>query len=232
MCRISYLQEDGLPLLILTRSEENFYGIGGTVLGFPRPSDERPEISARVGEQSVALLAPQTTVPHYADIWRTSVPLEALRELVEGEESFVLDVDGTETELALDGFVEAHEAMSECAAGLDMQLFPEPEARVPVLVAFDGMERLGAEASRQRLLSEKLGFTITVDATGKATDCDISRDFRRRATEIALCRPFLRDTTFEPARDAAGNPVEGTFYIEVDFDMWMTQRGYLEAEDR
>ena len=102
----------------------------------------------------------------------------------------------------------------------------------PKLISFEGTHQLGAEATRQRLLSEKIGFTLTIDAEGEVTDCELSRDFRRRATEIALCRPFMRYATFDPARNSQGEAIAGTFFIEIDFDMWMDPDGYLEPEDR
>ncbi|QUL38939.1 hypothetical protein [Erythrobacter sp. JK5] len=108
----------------------------------------------------------------------------------------------------------------------------QPMERGPVLVSFDGGHQLAREASRQRLLSQILHYALTIDADGKPIGCALSYKFRRKATEIALCRPLLKYMRFEPARDADGNAVPGTFTGAIDFDMWMTQRGYLEPEDR
>ncbi len=232
-CSITYSEGEGRPFLILNQASENAYGIGGTAIdGIDFESGENPEITAKAGGKSVALLGPEVTSMRRANRWGGGGPIFELGTLLEDQESFVLRVAGSEYEVPLDGFDEAHAALLECTKELTAQALVQAGGRAPQLIAFEGMERLGAEASRQRLLSEKLGYTITVDAQGKPTDCALSREFRRRATEIALCRPFLRDATFEPALDAEGNAVEGTFFIEVDFDMWMTQRGYLEAEDR
>jgi len=95
----------------------------------------------------------------------------------------------------------------------------------PQLIAFDGVQQLTQAASRQRMLTQMLGYTLTVDAAGNATECTLSRKFRRKATELALCRPLLRFSRFEPARDAAGNAVEGTYSGTIDFKMLMSGKG-------
>ena len=104
--------------------------------------------------------------------------------------------------------------------------------RGPVLIAFEGGHELGVSAARQRMLSQKLGYTLTVDSEGKVTDCAIDYDFRRLATKIAMCRPFLKHMTFEPALDDGGNPTVGTYEFEVDFNMMIGQDGYLEERFR
>ena len=93
-------------------------------------------------------------------------------------------------------------------------------ASKPKLLAFDGFEQLAREASRQRITSQELGFTLTVGADGIATDCALSRDFRRTYTEISLCRKLMKHHTFEPAVDANGNAVVGTYSSNVNFRVW------------
>lgn len=66
------------------------------------------------------------------------------------------------------------------------------------------------------MLSQVLGYKLTIDAEGRPVDCRFSRDFRMVATERDVCRAFLRSTTFEPARDAQGNPVAGTYEDEIE----------------
>ena len=105
-------------------------------------------------------------------------------------------------------------------------------ARGPVFVSFDGLHQLVAEANRQRMLTQELGFTLEIDAEGKPTECELNREFRRRALEIALCRPLLRHMKFEPARDENGEPTTGTYSSVINFQMWMTQEGYLEPSVR
>jgi len=105
-------------------------------------------------------------------------------------------------------------------------------ARGPVPIAFEGGHELGVVAARQRLLSQKLGYDLTVDEAGKVTDCELDYQFRRRATQIALCRPFLKHMTFEPALDQQGNPTTGSYRFVVDFNMMIGQDGYLEERFR
>lgn len=104
--------------------------------------------------------------------------------------------------------------------------------RAPVPIAFKGGHELGVSATRQRILSQRLGYTLTVDAAGTVTECALDYEFRLRATQIAMCRPFVKHMTFEPALDAAGNPVVGKYEFDVDFSMMFTQDGYLEERFR
>ncbi|MEM6858881.1 MAG: hypothetical protein AAF559_13535 [Pseudomonadota bacterium] len=101
-------------------------------------------------------------------------------------------------------------------------------AQGPVLIEFEGLRDLVGAASRNRLLSQKLGYTLRVDATGALNACELARRFRRKATRLALCRPLLNTMTFEPARDAAGEPVEGIYEGVIDFQMWMKGDGHLK----
>ncbi|RNJ61635.1 MAG: hypothetical protein EDM03_14730 [Porphyrobacter sp. IPPAS B-1204] len=66
------------------------------------------------------------------------------------------------------------------------------------------------------MVSQVLGYSLTVDADGKPVGCSFSRDFRMLATEREVCRSFIRSVTFEPARDAQGNPVAGTYGGEIE----------------
>lgn len=71
-----------------------------------------------------------------------------------------------------------------------------------------------------------------MDESGKVTDCDQSRDFRRKATEIAICRPLIKYLKFEPARGANGEPVAAKYSSVIDFEMWMKADGYLHPKMR
>jgi protein TonB len=59
--------------------------------------------------------------------------------------------------------------------------------------------RAGAEGRASVLLS--------VSPTGKVTDCRIVSGTGNAALDAATCRLAIRNGRFEPARDAAGNPV-------------------------
>ena len=101
----------------------------------------------------------------------------------------------------------------------------------PVLVEFSGINQLAAEASRVDMLSQVLSYTLTVDRAGKPTKCKIDREFRRKYIEIALCRPLLKYHEFQPARDADGNAVAGTFKGTIDFNMFYNQDGSSKARE-
>lgn len=98
----------------------------------------------------------------------------------------------------------------------------------PKLLAFEGWQQLGKEATRQRVLSQVLSFTIAVDATGTPTNCSVSRDFRRKYTEIALCRPMLKYLRFEPVRNAQGLAVDSEYVQTIDFRTWMSAKGDIK----
>ena len=189
-------------------------------------ADVSGAIKVTAGDDDMLLNGSQADMQAQAQRIR-SHPISHFLALIDGEETLSLDTEAGLQQIPLTGLAPVAEEFADCRKGPGTT-----GPRGPVLVSFDGIEQLGAEASRQRLLSEKLGYTLNIDAEGNPTDCELSRKFRCRAVEIALCRPLLNHATFEPALDADGKAVAGTFFIEIDFDMWMTQRGYLEAEDR
>ena len=105
-------------------------------------------------------------------------------------------------------------------------------SKAPVPIAFEGGHALGVASARERILSQTLGYVLTVDASGNVSDCELNYDFRRQATTNAMCRPFLRHMSFEPALDDKGNPTVGTYAFVIDFNMFITQDGYLEERFR
>lgn len=86
----------------------------------------------------------------------------------------------------------------------------------PVLLSFDGGEALAVAVYRQRMLTAVINYTLTVDTEGRAVDCEIVPRFRRRAPEIAICRPLMKYMVFEPARDEAGRAITGTYSDAID----------------
>lgn len=118
------------------------------------------------------------------------------------------------------------------SAAAELAVSTEAEVHGAKLISFDGVHQLRAEASRQNLLAQKLGFRLTIDETGKPVDCELNRAFRRKATEIALCRPLLKYMKFEPARDESGKPYASVYRSVIDFRMSMGQDGYLVPEAR
>jgi hypothetical protein len=71
--------------------------------------------------------------------------------------------------------------------------------------------RVTKRAFNLGLLSQDLGYTLSVAADGSVTDCQLSRQFRSSATGREMCRSITRAVTLAPARDAAGNAVSGTY---------------------
>jgi hypothetical protein len=93
-----------------------------------------------------------------------------------------------------------------------------PQAEVgqpPELVAID-YKVLYREMMRLGMVSQVLGYTLTIDTDGRTTDCSFSRRYKNRYTRDQLCKAFRRATTFRPARDAQGNPVIGTYDGEIE----------------
>jgi hypothetical protein len=77
-------------------------------------------------------------------------------------------------------------------------------------------DRLYRRLVQEGMISQVLGYTLTVDAEGKPVGCSFSRGFRMLVTERGVCRSFLRSVTFERARDAQGNPVAGRYSDEIE----------------
>lgn len=53
----------------------------------------------------------------------------------------------------------------------------------------------------------RASVSLSVSATGKVTDCRVVSGTGNAALDAATCRLATRNGRFEPARDAAGNPV-------------------------
>jgi hypothetical protein len=66
------------------------------------------------------------------------------------------------------------------------------------------------------MLSQVLGYKLSVDAEGKAAQCSFSRYFKSPYTRKRLCEAFIETTAFEPARDATGQAVTGTYEGEIE----------------
>ena len=88
------------------------------------------------------------------------------------------------------------------------------DGRPPELTAFD-YKSFFRRSTQLGLLTQDLGYTLSVAADGSITDCKLSRSFRLANTERELCRAITRAADLAPATDAAGNPVPGTYQGEV-----------------
>ena len=83
-------------------------------------------------------------------------------------------------------------------------------ARLAQLLEIDSI-RVTKRAFNLGLLTQDLGYTLAVAADGTVTNCQLSRSFRNPITTREMCRSITRAVTLAPARDAAGNPVSGTY---------------------
>lgn len=91
-----------------------------------------------------------------------------------------------------------------------------PQVAAPPVLAEIDYKRLYRRMMQLGMLSQVIGYTLDVDAEGKATDCHFSRRFKSRYTREQLCEAFREATGFQPARDAQGNAVAGTYQGEVE----------------
>ena len=109
-------------------------------------------------------------------------------------------------------------SMTTVAAGAQgPSPFPIERLSGPQLIAFDGVRELGNTAARLGMLTQVLEFEIGVGLDGKPTDCALSRKFRSPTVSRQLCDVLMRESRFEPAVDATGNPVTGTYRGRIDF---------------
>lgn len=86
---------------------------------------------------------------------------------------------------------------------------------VPKLISFDGGAELVRTASSLGMLRQRLGFALAVSAMGEITDCRLSQSFRRAIVKKSLCEVLTKHHKFEPAVNAAGNPVRGVYDGEL-----------------
>ncbi|EAQ29391.1 hypothetical protein NAP1_01425 [Erythrobacter sp. NAP1] len=63
------------------------------------------------------------------------------------------------------------------------------------------------------------GFTLSIDASGKVTDCSITRSTGHTALDEATCRLLERRAQFNPARDSNGAPVAGRYSNQVAWEI-------------
>lgn len=87
-------------------------------------------------------------------------------------------------------------------------------SRPVALMAFD-YDEFFDRATQLGMLSQSLGYTVTVAADGTATDCALARRFRSQYTTKELCKSIARNAQFQPARDAQGNAIAATYQGKV-----------------
>lgn len=114
------------------------------------------------------------------------------------------------------GFVLVGTPFSPLLAGHTIEPAPAAKAeQAPELTAID-YTVLYRRMMQLGMLSQQLGYTLTVDGDGKAVACSFSRRFKSPYTSKELCKAFIRTTQFKPARDGQGNAVIGLYEGEVE----------------
>jgi len=109
--------------------------------------------------------------------------------------------------ICLSPAVHAQDAEAEASAGS-----VQDEGASPVkLVEFDGEWQFLRTSSRLRIMRPEVGYTLRVDAAGEVTECKLDNEFRRAYINKKLCAVLAKHHTFEPAHDASGAAVEGSY---------------------
>lgn len=101
------------------------------------------------------------------------------------------------------------------ADNAEMEAAPAGE---PVrLISWDGDFELMKTSRRMRVWRSHLAYTLTVDAAGTATGCEFTEAFRMRRVSDSLCEVLMEHHTFEPAHDATGTAVEGSYSARISY---------------
>lgn len=85
------------------------------------------------------------------------------------------------------------------------------------LIEFTGEREFLKESSRLRVWRGDIGFTLEVDAAGTPTECELVDKFRMNYVNVKLCEVLMKHHSFEPAQDASGASVDGTYEGRLNF---------------
>lgn len=85
------------------------------------------------------------------------------------------------------------------------------------LVEFTGDREFLKESQRLRVWRGEVGYTLSVDAAGTPTDCQLAEKFRMNYVNAKLCEVLIKHHSFEPAQDASGEAVEGSYEGRLNF---------------
>lgn len=85
------------------------------------------------------------------------------------------------------------------------------------LVAWDGDFELMKTSRRMRVWRSHLAYRLTVDAKGNVTDCELTETFRLRHVSETLCDVLSEHHTFEPAQNAEGEAIEGSYSSRIAY---------------
>lgn len=85
------------------------------------------------------------------------------------------------------------------------------------VVTFDGGHDFLKTSRRLRIWRAEVSFDMTVDAQGEATQCDVVHRFRKTYVNKKLCEVVMAHYTFEPARNAQNEAVEGSYRARISY---------------
>lgn len=85
------------------------------------------------------------------------------------------------------------------------------------LVEWDGDFELMKVSRRMRVWRTHLAYKLDVDPQGNVTNCELTETFRMRRVTDTLCEVLSDHHTFEPALDANGRPVAGTYSARISY---------------
>ncbi|MEM7700813.1 MAG: hypothetical protein AAF251_02640 [Pseudomonadota bacterium] len=85
------------------------------------------------------------------------------------------------------------------------------------MVEFDGAFDFLNMSRRLRIWRPAVQFDMKVDEEGHATECEVVDRFRKNYVNIKLCEVAMAHYTFEPARDAHNQAVEGSYRAKLSY---------------
>ena len=85
------------------------------------------------------------------------------------------------------------------------------------LISFDGERQFLKSASRLRVWRAEVEYTLDVVSSGAPTGCRLEDEFRMNYVNDKLCEVLMKHHTFEPAENASGTPVEGSYAGRLNF---------------
>lgn len=85
------------------------------------------------------------------------------------------------------------------------------------LIEFTGDREFLKQSSRLRVWRGEVGYTLEVDSAGTPTDCRLTEEFRMNYVNDKLCEVLIKHHNFEPAQDASGALVEGSYEGRLNF---------------
>lgn len=85
------------------------------------------------------------------------------------------------------------------------------------LIEFTGDREFLKESTRLRVWRGEVGYTLAVDAAGTPTVCKLTDEFRMNYVNDRLCEVLLKHHSFEPAQDASGQAIEGSYKGSLNY---------------